>query len=477
MAKQILTVGVDLATDAVSEEDFDSRTSLLDWDIILFRPSIESWISYRDQYKGKPSLDDQASFKIKEASEHWRREIKQAFESGKTIVVFLPAIQEVYIDTGERRYSGTGRNRSTTRIVDLFNNYQCIPLDLNPVNANGTLVKLAFKGAEVLAPYWSEFAEYSEYCVLIQNNECPPTMQTRNGDKTVGTLLRHQKSGGSIVCLPDIDFYQEGFLESEDGDKGTEWTGDARKFAARLVSSIVGLDAALQAEGESTPEPGWAVDPRFALGLELTLRSKLLEVESELERVQRNKEDVLRQLADAGSLRGLLYEKGKALEKVVIAALKLLGFDAKPFREGASEFDVVFESTEGRLIGEAEGKDSKAINVDKLRQLAMNLHEDLQREEVTAPAKGVLFGNAYRLTAPDSRTEQAFTDKCIVAAKSNGTALLATSELFHASQYLSSRSDGTFASACRQAILNGTGVISLPKAPVELLTPTEAIER
>jgi hypothetical protein len=34
MAKQILTVGVDLATDAVSEENFDSRTSLLDWDII-----------------------------------------------------------------------------------------------------------------------------------------------------------------------------------------------------------------------------------------------------------------------------------------------------------------------------------------------------------------------------------------------------------------------------------------------------------
>ena len=181
MAKQILTVGVDLATDAVSEEDFDSRTSLLDWDIILFRPSIESWISYRDQYKGKPSLDDQASFKIKEASEHWRREIKQAFESGKTIVLFLPAIEEVYIDTGERQYSGTGRNRSTTRIVDLFNNYKCLPLDLNPVNANGTLVKLASKGAEVLAPYWSEFAEYSEYCVLIQNNECPPTMLNRPG--------------------------------------------------------------------------------------------------------------------------------------------------------------------------------------------------------------------------------------------------------------------------------------------------------
>jgi hypothetical protein len=57
---------------------------------------------------------------------------------------------------------------------------------------------------------------------------------------------------------------------------------------------------------------------------------------------------------------------------------------------------VVFESEEGRLIGEAEGKDNKAINVDKLRQLSMNIHEDIQREEVTTPAKGVLFGNGYR---------------------------------------------------------------------------------
>jgi hypothetical protein len=48
---------------------------------------------------------------------------------------------------------------------------------------------------------------------------------------------------------------------------------------------------------------------------------------------------------------------------------------------------VVFESEEGRLIGEAEGKDNKAINVDKLRQLSMNIHEDIQREEVTTPAK------------------------------------------------------------------------------------------
>ena len=56
-----------------------------------------------------------------------------------------------------------------------------------------------------------------------------------------------------------------------------------------------------------------------------------------------------------------------------------MGFVASPYKEANSEFDVVFESAEGRLLGEAEGKDSKAISVDKLRQLVMNIHEDLQR--------------------------------------------------------------------------------------------------
>jgi hypothetical protein len=354
-----------------------------------------------------------------------------------------------------------------TRLVDLFSNYKCLPLDLEPVNSKGTSVKLAPKGADVLAPYWAEFAAYSEYCVLVQNSKYPPTLQTRNGDKTVGTLLRHEKSGGSIVCLPDIDFYRDDFLVSTDDDKGTDWTPDAQRFAARLVASIIALDAALHAEVEGTPEPAWAAESAFALSAELPLRSKLLEVESELERVQRVKEDVLRQLSEAGSLRALLYEKGKPLERAIIAGLKVIGFDAKPFREGDSEFDVVFESIEGRLIGEAEGKDSKAINVDKLRQLSMNLHEDLQRDEVTTPAKGVLFGNPFRLTPPSERGEAPFTQKCILAAQSNGTALIATSELFYATQLLLSRPDEAFAAACRQALLTGVGLISLPQRPVD----------
>lgn len=465
MPKRILTVGVDLASDDIANEDFDSRTSLLDWDIVLFRPSIESWVSNREQYKGKPSLNDRDSFQIKEASEHWRREIKQAVDSNKTVVVYLPQLSEVYIDTGDRQYSGTGRNRATTRIVSLFSNYNFLPLELQPVNSSGTAIKLASTATAVFAPYWSEFGALSEYNVLIQSQEYQSILLTRNGDRTVGIWVKSKTSNGSLLCLPDIDFYQDGFLQDPDDDSGTEWTPEAHKFAARLVASIVALDSALRAESEITPAPSWASDAEFTIAPEPMLRSKLLEVEGELERVQRHKEDVQRKLTDAGALRALLYEKGKPLEQAIISALTMIGFEAKPFRDEASEFDVVFESSEGRLIGEAEGKDNKAINVDKLRQLAMNLHEDLQREDVTSPAKGVLFGNPYRLTHPSERNEAPFTEKCVLAARSNGTALVTTSKLFEVAQYLSSTVDDEYGRRCRKILVESVGVVDLPSPP------------
>ena len=57
------------------------------------------------------------------------------------------------------------------------------------------------------------------------------------------------------------------------------------------------------------------------------------------------------------------------MEAATIEALSLFGFRAKPFEDAESAFDAVFESPEGRCLGEVEGKDNRSINIDKLRQL------------------------------------------------------------------------------------------------------------
>jgi hypothetical protein len=194
------------------------------------------------------------------------------------------------------------------------------------------------------------------------------------------------------------------------------------------------------------------------------VRSELLKIEESLEKMQNTKGHLLDELRDLGRLRNLLFEKGKLLEYAIIDALIILGFEATQYKDSESEFDVVFESTEGRLIGEAEGKDNKAINIDKLRQLEMNIHEDLEREEISQPAKAVLFGNPHRLDPVDDRPDP-FTVKCISAANRTSTALVFTPDLFMVARYLSSKKDARFSARCRKAILSAVGRMRFPDIP------------
>ena len=146
--------------------------------------------------------------------------------------------------------------------------------------------------------------------------------------------------------------------------------------------------------------------------------------------------------------------------------MKLMGFSANRYRDSESEFDGVFECSEGRCVGEVEGKDNKAVNINKMRQLETNVLEDLSRDEVSEPAKAVLFGNAYRLRAPSERPAEHFTSKCVSAAQRNGTALVRTSDLFTVAKALSDNFDEEYAAACRAEILNTNGrEVEFPAPP------------
>lgn len=462
MSRRILTVGFELASPEIESTEFRSKVSLLDWDIVLFRPDIYEFVSYNDQFQGKPSLSDSASFRLKECCEHWRRELLQALDTGKTVVVYLPPLTEVYVDTGKRSYSGTGRNQKTTTHVTLYSNYEAIPASLSPVPTSGTAMKLVDRGSEILASYWGEFEKLSTYQALLTDESVPGCLVTRSGGKLVGALYRNKRSAGTLLCLPDIDFYADEFWD-EESDEST-WSKAGQQFSKRFVASIVGLDKALRSALEVTPEPTWANENRFMLASEANLNIQLLAAETQVEEAQKRKEAISESLKSAGALRALLYEKGKALETAIIDALRLIGFKAEPFKDSESEFDVVFECDEGRFIGEAEGKDSKAVNVDKLRQLSMNIHEDLQRDEVTVPAKPVLFGNGFRLQPLGDRGDP-FTEKCYSAAGTASTALVFTPDLFPPVQYLVASPDPGYARACRQAILSSNGRVTFPAAP------------
>ena len=462
--KTVFTVGIELPGHVGEYVRFNSDTSLLDADIVVFRPDMSDVQDFGgESHQGKRCYGEHSSFELKKRIAHWRRELRNAVDSSKTVFVLLTDKDEVFVDSGQRTHSGTGRNARATRLVEPCCNYDVLPSGIDITTASGRIMTLSDKAA-VLRAYWDAFGELSVYKAIITGTVTTPLVLSKDRKHIFGAIIRFKGSQGNFVLLPDIPFSElPGLLTEKEGK--SYWTKKATALGQQFLQAILGIDNGLRSQSARTPTPAWAKDRAFDLPAERKINEELLRLEQKKHDLQKEEVDLKQRLNEETLLKGLLYEQGPALETAIIRALVLLGFTASRFRESDSEFDVVFESAEGRFIGEAEGKDSKAINIDKLRQLEMNIHEDFAREGVTDMAKPVLFGNAARLSVPAERKEF-FTEKCMTAAKRMGCALVRTPNLFQVSRYLSETPNSEFARLCREALLSTCGdIVTFPSVP------------
>lgn len=460
--RKVISIGCQLPGGVAESHAFDSRTSLLDWDIIVFVPDIDGMLGYYEDYQGKPCLDDSRSFRLREASSHWKREIKEALAAGKTVFVYLTDRKDIFVATGTKDFSGAGRNARITRHVGPFNNYESLPFDLEIVTAHGTEMQIV-PGTTLLTSYWHEFAKLSSYRVRI-GGLATPMVVTRSGSKPVGGILRLKENPGTTVFLPNFEFGADKFFKKI--KDGRAWTATATQVGAKLISALLSIDTSLRNSASGTPPPPWIASSEFDLLSEQNLRAEIASITEKQEKLSAEKEVLHSDLQKAGLLKRLLFETGRPLEQAIIQGLTVMGFTAAPFRDSTQEFDVIFSSREGRFLGEAEGKDTKPIDITKMRQLETNIHEDLARPEVTSPAKAVLFGNAQRLL-PLSERKEFFTAKCFEAAKRTQTALVRTPDLFRAAKHLSDSPNKQYAKECRKAIFAASGaVVNFPDPPI-----------
>jgi hypothetical protein len=459
--KTVFTIGICLPGNAGQHVAFNSDVSLLDADIVLMRLDMSGVYDYgSESYQGKRCYGEHSSFELRERLAHWKRELRAATESGKTVFVLLNERDDVFVDSGQRTYSGTGRNMKTTRIVTPCSNYDVLPFDNQFTPSSGKVMVLSDKAA-LLRDYWAAFGPMSQYKAIIAGTVTSPLILSKDRKCVLGALIRFKGSTGNYVLLPDIDFDDASGLTSQKDGK-SYWTKKATALGQQYLEALLAIDDRLRSESVRTPVPAWARDRTFDLAAERKINQELLRLEQRKQELQKEETGLKERLAAESLLKALLYEQGKPLEAAIIRALGILGFTASPFRDSDSEFDVVFSSSEGRFVGEAEGKDTKPINIDKLRQLEMNIHEDFDREGVTEPAKAVLFGNAMRLAPPKERGEF-FTDKCLTAAKRIGCALVRTTDLFEVARCLAETPNPDFAQKCRQALFNASGeVVAFP---------------
>ncbi|MBN8467889.1 hypothetical protein JYJ95_15315 [Corallococcus exiguus] len=448
--RTILSVGRKLPGD-FEFVSLNSKRSLADADIVVFYPSTLSNFEADDDHNGADCFSEEEAPRVNAATEHWSSEIADALKRGTPVITILCDKEEYYLDTGKRQHSGTGRNRQTTNIVRPSNNYEVFAGFFSITAHHGTqIVKTKHSG--VISTYWGLLGSKSSYKVSIKQNTKTiekigkinwlPLLTTRKGDHIVGAIIQMPQVA-PLILLPEFQLDQ---------------TLPTDILGRQLFSSIIEIDKSLRSADAEVPIPDWANAPAFQLPAEAQLASRISEITKQIEALSKQREGARAELKKVGQLKTLLYGTGKQLEKAVLDALRIIGFSAEPLVNAESEFDAVFSAPEGRFLGEVEGKDNSAINVDKLRQLEMNRREDLARDDVDELATGVLFGNAFRLTPPSSRNDS-FTAKCASAARSSGVALVRTPDLFVVAKSLLETPDDAFAALCRKSLIEQAGSI------------------
>jgi len=459
--KQIFTLGYTIPTFDENQIDFYDGVSLMDADILLISPdSLEprgDQVSFTMGGGGCYNVEPSRVYIQKIA--HLRKEIEDCLNAGKTVFVLLTKKEEYRLSRGV----------SLDKKVQNYNTETHYNYNFLPINA-GTLTSasgknIQFYGNPIFSDFYEKFGKDLEYQLYIENPSGAQIIFTGK-DKTKILGATYKIKNGHLVVLPFIKYDEKKFTERKGKEKKEYWTKEATQFGKSLVKAFIDIDKALSKGGDRTPSPGWTNEADFQLAQEQILKKETENKSKEINELILQKNELLTKIDQEGKLRDLLFEKGKILESTINLALEILGYKAENYNDGNLELDHVITSPEGdRFIGEAEGKDTSAINIDKFRQLATNIQEDLQREEIEKPAVGILFGNGFRLTKPSERAEQ-FTAKCINTAKSSNCVLVRTTDLFRVTKYIKESNDKTFAKSCRDAIrLNMGKIVQFPNLP------------
>lgn len=461
--KKISCIGIDIPSNAENFIRLDSFSSLSECDIAIFSidfggTSYSSYSGYSvsEVYEGKKLYNKESSAKMLEHSTHWKNEIKHFVSNGGAIFIILSKKDDFFIYTGTKDISGTGRSQKVTNLVAPFSNYNFLPFEeIAFYSASG---KSVYPNDTIVVDLHKNFKDLFTFETYIKSDKISLSIfTTKNKDRVLGACLKQKK--GFIVLIPNITFEVDNFVKYSSKTNKSIWTNDALNKGTIFINCIAEIDKTLRKSEEKTPKPSWVNNIDYNLSEAINTEQLIKEKEAEIEKHKKEIEKLNILLEEQNSIKDLLFESGKPLEKAVIKALHILGFNAENYDDGVLELDQIIISPEGgRFIGEYEGKDNKDIDVTKFRQLLDGLNADFEKDDVAVKAFGLLFGNPQRLIPPIERT-LSFTQKCISGAHREKIGLIRTSDLFRICKYIMENDNQNFAKKCRNAIVEQLGQI------------------
>lgn len=149
---------------------------------------------------GYKNLEDDDSVSIVRDLLRRKSEISDLLKLGKTVLISISQPLSFYRATGEKEYSGTGRNRATTKKVILDDILNYLPIRMTTVKATGA--DIDFKGDELLREFWESMKDTLYFNAYTDNTVGKPFLFIKGTNKVVGSYLPFDK--GNLILLPSL---------------------------------------------------------------------------------------------------------------------------------------------------------------------------------------------------------------------------------------------------------------------------------
>ena len=457
---------------------FTSMVSAFDFDVVVWDPvgtSNKYEGAYRGEYRGRPAPTEAESVALLEALARRKQEFTDFLRLGRSIIVIASPPQTIWVDTGKKDTSGTGRNQKVTRIVEDIDLLAAIP---------GQVATVAGRGLElspvspIAASLWRETKDRWIYRCFLNKFPGAKLLVVAGTEKVVGSV-EVAPDGGVLALLPepwipaeddevdDEDDEVDGEDDEDDDepeegprDPGVAKDDDERfvDVPAEMIAWVRGLSL-----HESEPIPTWAADFKFTS--EIQRQEELARLERSIAKLATKVDSLKHEQAEDDRWKRLSFSSGAALEDQVRRAFEVLGFTVLEAQRGRSDLRLQWETE--RVVVEVKGL-SRSAAEKNAAQLEKWVAEEMADG---ATAKGVLVVNTWREKAPDQR-ETDFPDQMVPYATARSHCLLTSLQLLTLARDVS---DGkTDAASAARAILSTTGVFDGEASSLERESSAEA---
>ncbi|OHV03432.1 hypothetical protein BKN37_15040 [Mycobacterium talmoniae] len=421
----MLLLDVDMAIDA-AQASFGSAHSLYDYDLVLWDPhrSLQPYLKRgwgTGSYNGLALLSEEQSPRLRRDLARRTNNFDEFLKLGRTLVVFLPGDLRVYIDSGERTHSGTGRNRQTTNIVKPLNIMEALPTRPVRAAALGDAMQPAHSS---IGPLYRQTSDYWCYASVFDEAEhLRPLLRVSGTNKLAAAQTDHK--GGTIILLPilltgtpDEDDEDEDDYEGDEEEQSEDAeAGDAVAAPAEAVADASSNDE-LDAEtidkmvldwliaftsSEEVVWPDWADEYRFKT--EVDRAPEIAQRQADIAKLQAELDTLNSEQETDQRWKLLVAGTGTPFEVAAATALTQLGFDLQPTVPGRT--DLRGSRGDTSVVVETKGV-TKSAAESHCAQLEKWVAEDL---EAGRESKGILIINAYLNDPPLERTQPTFPDQ------------------------------------------------------------------